>query len=231
MIGALRVMVALGLILGAGWAYGNWTHRWGVSPAVERLAAQVAALPAELVAWRSTGSALDPRELRAAGGAIAIHRTYETPGASPAAVFLIAGRSAPVSSHSPEVCYPGAGFRLGPIERIALESSEPGTEPWEFATAVATREEPGRTQAIRLFWAWNDGQGWRAPSDPRVAYVAAPALCKLYLISPEADASLSGEEGPVALLRAVATQYADHLFPSGVGRQPDHEPSPAHRKG
>jgi hypothetical protein len=207
--------LAIAMILAAGWAHGHWTHRWTIIPAVQALAAKVGELPAEADEWSATSEPLDPRELRAAGGEVALQRSYRAPGAPPAEVFLIAGRAASVSSHTPEVCYPGAGFLLGPIRRVVIGGGGAGPEPSEFATAVATRKEPGKDESIRLYWAWNDGRGWRAPSDPRVAFLSAPALCKLYLISPVAGSGDADDDAALALLGRLAAQYGSVLFPGG----------------
>ena len=56
---------------------------------------------------------------------------------------------------------------------------------------------------LRIWWAWNDGKGWRAPDYPRLAFGGAPALFKMYVVEEAALKSDASEEFLRVLLPAL----------------------------
>jgi hypothetical protein len=51
---------------------------------------------------------------------------------------------------------------------------------------------------LRIYWAWNDGGGWAAADNPRLAFGRAPALYKLYVVRATVDVSAPPERDPAA---------------------------------
>ena len=72
---------------------------------------------------------------------------------------------------------------------------------------------------LRLYWAWNDGQGWNAPDDARWTYVAyrhSPVLYKLYVLRDLSGATpVSKEEPCQAFLQAMLPEMDRTLFAPG----------------
>jgi hypothetical protein len=191
----IRISTALALIVGAGYIDGKWTGRWGPSPALTALAARVDAVPLVLGDWQ--GEAFDlPAADRAAAGAVAClsrRYTHARSGVTVSAL-LLGGLPGKMATHTPEICYTGAGFHLdSPVP--FTPSYGPTGRPAGFQTALATREGPNPS-TLRLFWGWNAASGWSAPDEPRLAFGAASALCKLYVVRETAGAVIPPGDDP-----------------------------------
>jgi hypothetical protein len=93
-------------------------------------------------------------------------------------ISLICGKPGPVAIHTPDVCYGSSGFDVGPCRKL----TPPRTEKTEFWTADAKKQKSTEQMRLRIFWAWNGGDGWQAADNPRLAFVRYPMLYKLYLI-------------------------------------------------
>jgi hypothetical protein len=93
------------------------------------------------------------------------------------AIVLVCGRPGPVSIHTPEACYGASGYLVGGRRRTAAPGST-----GEFWTADAIRTTATEETKVRIFWAWNAGQGWTPADDARITFARAPVLHKLYVV-------------------------------------------------
>jgi Protein of unknown function (DUF3485) len=126
---ALPIATAPALVIAAGLVRGQWTRRWATSHAVEVALARLERVPVTLGNWRGRSLELDREQLTTAEIAGSIARRYENrrTGAT-VTVLLVCGRPGPISVHSPDICYPGAGFRpMGSLARQSLPIA--GVEP------------------------------------------------------------------------------------------------------
>src|SRR5262249_52111471 len=95
-------------------------------------------------------------------------------------MILICGRPGPVSLHTPDVCFPGAGLSLdAEPERAKVALKD--TSDAQFMAARLRGSGPAR-QMIKVHWSFTDGSGWKAPDNPRVAFGRADILYKLYIV-------------------------------------------------
>jgi hypothetical protein len=195
MTSTIRIVAAVALIVGAGLVHGKWAGRFGTPAELAELARRVDALPVDIGDWK--GEVLElPAADRAAAGAVAcLSRRYTNrkTGAS-VSVLLLGGLPGRISTHTPDVCYPGAGFSLGTPEPFNYAY---GPEPRRagFRAALATRGGT-RPSTLRIFWGWNAASGWSAPEEPRWAFGPASALCKLYVIRETAGAVVEPRDDP-----------------------------------
>jgi hypothetical protein len=83
-----------------------------------------------------------------------------------------------MSVHTPEVCYRGAGYELfGPPVRHDVKDAVTPAAFW-----TATFVKPNTTGSdLQLYWGWDGGDGWKAPTSARWEFAGRPALYKLYL--------------------------------------------------
>src|SRR4051794_15054151 len=119
MMRLLPVLTAMLLVAAYGIAEGVWTNRWSSADATERAAARLADVPRTVGAWEGTDAPLDPRQVVQAElvGYTMRRYVHRETGAS-VSVLLVCGRPGPISAHTPEMCYPGAGFAaVAPPER------------------------------------------------------------------------------------------------------------------
>lgn len=220
----LRTALAAALILAAGWMHGKWTNRWGLSPAVSALAERIPALPTNLEMWTGADQEVDARTLRLAGGAAALSRVYRDDVSAPISVFLIGGLPAQVASHTPDVCYPGAGFELGRTTRVTVPVQGEPDVTAEVATAIATRGQADQQERLRIFWSWNDGEGWRAPEDARWSYTTRSALSKLYVVrmldSTESTEIDTATDPAIPFLSKLLAQVDQHVVRDAPAARP-----------
>lgn len=227
---------AMALIVSASIVEGVWTDRWGKSTS-EDLQRFVAALdmvpmkigdPATGVSWQGEASK-EPRDAKideVAGAVGQISRTYssERDPAGTVVAFMICGPSRNVAIHTPDACYPGAGFTMEgkpttfrlpyPVrgEESARKSSPMATAT--FTTAVFTKNDARGQQRVRVFWAWNADGTWESPEFPRARYGGRRALNKVYLVGAAPPDQPIEENAAVEFARYFLPAADRAIFPS-----------------
>jgi len=183
----IPTIVGILLILVCAIVQGLWTERWGTHISDQLLAFAEAfdEIPELVEDWEgedNVESESSEREMEAAGAAAQVSRTYRNPKTGESvSVYMICGASRSVAVHTPDACYPGAGFRME--DEIRNFSIHTGASEAEFKTATFLKEEPSGTQRLRVFWAWNANGVWEAPEWPRMRYGGRTPLNKMYLIA------------------------------------------------
>ncbi|MBV8309680.1 MAG: exosortase-associated EpsI family protein, partial [Planctomycetaceae bacterium] len=105
----ISAVAALALIVGSGLIHGTWTNRWRTAPALAELAARLDSVPTVLGDWTATAQAIPPRQMAIAGAVGQISRVYTNPTKGlTVSVLLLCGLPGNISTHTPDVCYPGA---------------------------------------------------------------------------------------------------------------------------
>jgi len=220
----LPAAAALLLVAFSSYVQGLWTQRWD-STDPERLQQFAAvfdsgAIPMEIGDWK--GEKLEPEdpdreklELKVAGAVQHMSRVYRHAGTGDEVhVFMICGMSRSVAKHTPDACYPGAGFRpVGDIQSYAM----PAADDSQFDTAVFTKETAKATETRRVFWAWNKDGKWEAPNSPRRAYRGPTPLLKMYLTAvPRRDEGLPGDSVCVDFAKLFIPAVNRQFFPPGA---------------
>lgn len=181
-----------------GFVSGLWSHRW-VSALDAGRARLTARLPNQVGEWDGKDVPRPPGELNATRADAICQSSYvhRTNGRA-AAAMLMCGRPGPIAVHTPDVCYPGAGYRqVGPRKIIDV----PGASGAQFALLRFQKDGPAAIP-LNVYFAWNDGDGWRVPDNPRIAFAGKPALFKLYVTSEcEVGADAAAADLPTELIR------------------------------
>src|SRR5205085_5635600 len=109
-----------------GVVHGVYADRWGRSAQLERALAALPRVPAALGDWAGEERPLDPAVLKAGGIEGSVSRRYHNPRTGETvAVLIVCGRGGPISVHTPDVCYEGAGYRqLAPERHKELADGE-----------------------------------------------------------------------------------------------------------
>ena len=211
----IYTVAALALIVGSGLVHGAWTNRWRTTPALADLAARLESVPTVLGDWTATSQAIPPRELAIAGAVGHISRVYTNPTKGlTVSVLLLCGLPGDISPHTPDACYPGAGYTLGNSERFVHRYGVPERAA-EFQTAFASRAgtKPSR---LRLFWAWHAPGGWSAPANARWAFAAEPMLSKLYIVRETGGVAVDPKDDSCAQFLSLLLPELDRVIsPSG----------------
>jgi hypothetical protein len=210
----VQTLTALAVVIPCGIVYGLWTDRWVASAEPGASAARLADVPLTIGEWEGEALAVDAAGRGPAGVAGQLVRRYRnrlTGGV--VSVLLVCGRPGPVSVHTPDVCYGGAGYDLNaPPTRYAAASAP---APGEFWVADFNRVDSLEPVRLRIFWAWSAAGAWRAPDSPRLTFARFPALWKLYVLSETAAAGERMGDGPCPeFLRRLLPELEKRLFPS-----------------
>lgn len=158
----------------------------------------------------------DPKELERAGAIGHISRLYRnTRTKARLSAFVVCARPHDASGHTPDRCYPGAGFEIGEAEH---RQKIPLSDGREAETFTGTFRKTGTT--LRIFWTYGiraddrieqedvaAPRTWIAPQIARIALVGEPAVYKLYAIVDETR--LSGSQAMVE-----AEDFIANLLPA-----------------
>jgi hypothetical protein len=203
--------LALPILVGFGIVEGVWTNRWQLSDATRVAAARLADVPARVGDWEGEDLELDAREVVKAelDGYLMRRYVHRTSGAS-VTVLLVCGRPGPVSVHTPDVCYGGAGYvQEAAAGRLPLETNPPA-ELWR----ADFRKTGSLPEQLHIAWCWAAAGAWTAPDNPRVTFARAPALYKLYVVRQVVGREEPGEKDPAAdFLRQFLPEAQARLFP------------------
>jgi hypothetical protein len=195
MFRSLYIMAAVLVVLGTGLAHGLWTNRWLNSDEPGASAARLDNLPLDIGDWHGRELKMDPGSL--AIGQIVNFKSRVYANLQTRAEFnvlVVCGRPGPISVHTPEVCFPGAGFQIvsEPL-RVSLPLADDLPEA-EFKTARFKRQNSSDGTEMEAFWAWTTDGRWQAPNSPRWTFGRFPALYKVYVTHKVAAGGESPEE-------------------------------------
>jgi hypothetical protein len=195
MLQQLSVVVALVVLLLSRWVEGRWTDH-GAEAALHQAVADLGRLPLSIGPWQGQDQELDPSDIARARLAGSLWRRYHHAATGQVvSVVLVCGRPGPVSVHTPDVCYGGAGYEAVSTP-VRTSVSIPQGPTYEFWSGQFSRAGAAVPENLLICWAWNAAGTWEAPEYPRLHYARFPALYKLYVISQTAPGEASSEENP-----------------------------------
>lgn len=181
------IFLWVGLTLASGVAAGRLDNRWGRPADLLAAGKRLGKTPERFGDWVLEHSqSLDQNAaelLQASGSTLRNYRNQRTGEA--VTMALIVGPAGPMSVHNPEVCYSSRDFKtISPAKRFHIVGAVEA-EFWGM-TLERTDLDGGK---LSVAYAWNDGNGWAAPQQPRIQFGGAPLLYKLQIAAP-----LSGNE-------------------------------------
>jgi hypothetical protein len=211
MIKPLTYFSVLGLVVCGALVHGAVTQRWRVFEPHTEQTGRLHALEVRYENWQSEEV---PTEMPLNERSTATSRKYAAPGGRGVIVSFISGIPGSVATHTPDVCYPGSGYKTlrGPRkETFELPDGRAG------AAFVADFEKKTQTKLdrVRVRWAWTTDGTWTAPDNPRWQFASqfrAPILYKVYVATtlPEVNGDEAPEDDAVtkAFVATVWTQYS-----------------------
>jgi hypothetical protein len=215
--------IAVALVVGGTVVQGTLTERWALASreALEQASRLLEErFPERFGEWeREMELESDPRELERAGAAGHVSLLYRN-NRSKARVsaFVVCALPHDASGHTPDRCYPGAGFSVGESEHRLTIPLEDGRKAEAF---TGTFVKSGQT--LRIFWTYgipgrNGELDWIAPQIARIALNGQPAVYKLYAIADEtrigaSQSMVECEQFIAQLLPAFGTALAGGEMP------------------
>jgi EpsI family protein len=179
----LPILAAVVLMAIGGVLQGMWSERWGSFPELQVLAAQMSEIPKQIGEWQGEDEAQsDEKILKIAGAEGEMVRSYKNANGDVVRVSMICARLQDIFYHSPDRCYPAAGFEMQGDPQP--EVFEIGDRTAEFFTTSFLKSEPTGTHQERGYWSWSGDGTWKAAKNPKLEFANdAHALYKLYIFA------------------------------------------------
>jgi hypothetical protein len=182
-LGPTPVLLSLTTVVALGVGYGLATDRWGASDELSQALGGLGRVPATFGDWVGEDVPFEAEDMARVGIKGSVFRRYRHVRTGEVVSFLlVCGRGGPISVHTPDVCYAGAGYRQVADERKkSVESGEDRKE--EFWVARFGKRGGVVPTQLEVYWAWSrDGRTWQAPENPRLTLARSAALYKLYVV-------------------------------------------------
>jgi hypothetical protein len=217
---AFPLAAAFALVIVSGLVHGFWTLRWETAQALqlEEALARVSKVPLKFGDWEGREIEVDASTFARAGARTYWMRQYrQRRTGAMFSVILMCGRAGPMSVHTPDVCYRGAGYELThPARSYTFPRTQAAFWTGDFAKGLPA------SGGLRLFWSWSVDGRWQAPDHPRFTFRGQPALYKLYVIREGATSAEPLADDPTGAF------VEDFLPVLGRALFPDQEAASAH---
>ncbi len=228
------VVLAAVSVVAVTWVQGRMTERW--APASRDEVLRVSKLledhfPKRFADWEVEQEIEgDPRELQRAGAVGHVSLLYRNARSKArVSTFVVSALPHDASGHTPDRCYPGAGFSIGESEHRLTVPLADGRKAEVF---TGTFVKSGQT--LRIFWTYGvpaAKQGvrldWIAPQIARIALNPYPAVYKLYAIVDETRLGSSQSMAECEQFIADLLPALDAALSAGESSQPTEETPPA----
>ena len=205
----LPTVIAFTAVLTAGLVPGLWAGRWGSSAALDAIPERLAAVPAVVGQWTGRDAEVAPHELSATeANGILRRRFVNARTGAVVSLLVVAGRPGPVSVHTPDICFPGAGFtEMGSAQRLDLS----GGDQMKAFRFQKTNTAP---VYLRVLCGWSATGTWSVPDNPRWEFARSPVLYKLYVVHELARPDEPLDDDPaVGFLRELLPSLRAAIFP------------------
>jgi hypothetical protein len=205
----IGLFLCLLLLLAGAAVHGAATRRWDAVAPPELKADRMHAFTVRVGDYEPTPMESDlPVKERSL---FTTHRYDSAASGQTMVVSLTSGIPGAVATHTPDVCYVGSGYKLvrGPTRRT-LELPGGGTAHYFFADVEKTTATGTDRQRVR--WAWSADGTWDAPDRPRLTYIRAGELFKLYVVTRLPENAPADDPDAVAAFTAAAfAQYGREI--------------------
>jgi hypothetical protein len=213
MMKPLTYFSVLGLVVCGALVHGAVTQRWNLLESNTELTNRLHGLEVRFENWQSTEV---PTEMPLNERSTATSRRYASLDKQTrvAIISFISGIPGSVATHTPDVCYPGSGYKV-----LRGTRKENFNLPDGRACTVYVADFEKKTQTkldrVRVRWAWSTDGTWIAPDNPRWQFASqlrAPVIYKVYIATPlpDTDSEKTPEDDAVtsAFVAATWTQYS-----------------------
>ena len=180
MFRTIVVSLACAMLVATGVVHGVWTDRWSAQTDLHEAAAGLQKLPLNLGGWQGSDFETERDPKSGMAGVIARRYVHAKDGKI-VTILLGCGRSGPVCTHTPDVCYAGNGYEVEKPRRFRMPSIA-GQAAQEFWSARFVRERASGRTHLRIFWAWHGTDTWKIADNPRLSFAGEPMLYKLYVV-------------------------------------------------
>ena len=195
-------MLCACLILGASGGVRAWQdHRFATGlNQVQAAPFRLKELPQVLGDWRMVEGGeknLDPEVARVAGCSDSLVRSYKemTTGLG-LTVLILFGPAQMVASHTPDVCYPSAGYQM--VDQPSLREVPYGAgSPAQFRSEIFVRQRDQRRWREEVYYSFRFGDRW-LPDAKQFwkEFRHHPSMFKVQIQRPVLESESSGRSEP-----------------------------------
>lgn len=217
---SLPYLAASLIVVASGLVQGLWTDRFVQSRELSDAITRISLVPMNFGDWSGKPIDVDQRQLDAAGIVGSAMRHYENRRDKRTVdILLVCGRPGPISVHTPDICYSGAGYVLMEDQ---LKTSVTYGNPQKTAQTWRgdfLKERSVVPSGLRILWSWNDGGGWKVSENPRRDFASCRALYKLYVVRQTNGSTLEPVEGDpgIGFLKELLPELERTLTPPTPG--------------
>ena len=223
---AMRVAVVLALLVVSG-AVRSWqAGRVSTMLAVGRKSPfPLSTIPLTLGDWKGEATDLDPQIVRGTGSTDLITRHYVNSRTGVGIdLIVLYGPTSDMFIHSPEACYPKAGFQRteGPVEHAV--ATPPGSKvPYRSGVYRKGEGGPSDMQEVYFTW-WYDGHWSTSVSSPK-ASERIPGMYKIQVSRQVRPRERRDLDNPTeSFLGDLTAEMEDRMAKSGLFAPPSAGP-------
>jgi len=184
--GLMTAIAAFGVVVGTTYLHGRMTDRWTEQDVAVELQQAARLLEERFPTRGGDWEAVEelessPEELKRAGAVGHVSRAYlNRKSKAQLSTFVVCATPHNASGHTPDRCYPGAGFEIAETEHRQTVPLADGREAEVF---TGTFRKTGQT--LRVLWTYGVDGKWVAPQIARIELANAKAVYKVYVIIDE----------------------------------------------
>jgi hypothetical protein len=210
MMKPLTYICVLALVVCGALVHGAVTQRWNVFDSKAELTARLHGLEVRFEDWQSSEI---PTEMPLNERSTATSWRYASASGRVAMISFISGIPGSVATHTPDVCYPGSGYKV--LRGTRKEKIElPGGQTGEVYVADFEKKTQTKLDRVRVRWAWTTDGAWVAPDNPRWQFASqlrAPVIYKVYVATPLPDTEGAEKADDDAITKAfMAATWAQY---------------------
>ncbi len=178
----VRVVLCCVLLLGSGaaraWQARRVTRQLDEGRRGPRV--DLETIPLALGSWRGSATVIDEQIARGTGADQIVTRRYVNQETGvPVDVILLYGPAAEMSIHSPEVCYPSAGYIPVGDGAGKIVKAEGSNVP--FRSLVYRKGEGASTDLQEVYYTWRYDDRWSPEVGIRKRFERIPSMYKVHV--------------------------------------------------
>lgn len=182
----IRLVILLFLTAGSTLIHGQLSQRWSVSEDIQRNNDLVSSIPKQIGAWKfvEDSEALPSGVIAELGVTEYVSRTY-TNGTNSLKLLLMAGNTARLIRHSPDICYGASGNTF--LKEPTPAKLEVDGKSHEFRV-LPIRAASKLLGDFTVVYGYSNEGRFQSPGNPRLTYHGHPSIKKIQVLCPtEAD--------------------------------------------
>jgi hypothetical protein len=189
----LTVAIIVVLIVTSGIVHGHFSGRWDSREDHRLREKKLEEFPSDFGSWQCRETLALPaaaQSMLECQSYLYRHYVHRDSGKS-VTVAVLVGPTGPMSVHTPEICYSSRDYRLQENrQQVATRLRETQAQLWKTTFYPAGAD----SRLLRVYYGWNDGRGWKAPSEPRFSFIGTRRLYKIQLATLLTSAVEAGDD-------------------------------------